>query len=220
LVEARTVDQVRTALTMTRPTVEITWAFIRELVSRHRIERLKEDGSEQVDAFVTEFDVELRAKDQRIAEAEAEIARLSAELRKGNVTPRQGGLLAVGHEQEYYPGEFRDAVAQALELASRSLAQDSRRRHLVDAFRAVNPPAGTGDEIAEDIKAAFASRGDLGAEQRSLLEELGFVITEEGKHYKAVFQHDGRYTFSISKSSSDHRAGKNLASLINRRLFK
>ena len=220
LVESRIIDQVRVALTLTRPSVEITWAFLRELLSRHRIDKLKETGSDQVEAYVSEFDVELRAKEQRIAEAEREIFRLNSELHKSASNGQHGALLVPGHERDYYPGELRDAVAQALELASRSLESGSRRRHLIDDLRAVNPPSGTDESIADEIKAAFATRGDLGAGQRALLEQLGFVITEEGKHYKAVYQGDGRYTFSISKTSSDRRAGKNLASQINRTLFK
>jgi hypothetical protein len=59
----------------------------------------------------------------------------------------------------------------------------------------------------------------MDAKTRSALAKLGFDISEDGKHYKAVFQGDGRYTFSISKTSSDHRAGKNTASDINKKLF-
>lgn len=45
-------------------------------------------------------------------------------------------------------------------------------------------------------------------------------VDEAGKHWKAVYQEDDRYTFTISKTSSDHRAGKNLASTILKKLFK
>ena len=74
--------------------------------------------------------------------------------------------------------------------------------------------------MAEQIKSAFATSGDLNPTARRLLEDLGFSITEDGRHYKAVFQGDGRYSFTIAKTSSDHRAGRNLASQINRTLFK
>ncbi|GMU46359.1 MAG: hypothetical protein AMXMBFR26_11410 [Porticoccaceae bacterium] len=51
------------------------------------------------------------------------------------------------------------------------------------------------------------------------LEEMGFSITEEGKHYKLTFQDDDRYTFTLPKSGSDHRGGLNAASDIGRLLF-
>jgi hypothetical protein len=59
----------------------------------------------------------------------------------------------------------------------------------------------------------------MDAKTRNALGRLGFDLTDDGKHYKAVFQGDGRYTFSFSKTSSDHRTGKNLASDINNKLF-
>ncbi|WJW75560.1 hypothetical protein QVG61_00265 [Thiohalobacter sp. IOR34] len=54
---------------------------------------------------------------------------------------------------------------------------------------------------------------------RRFLEELGFEISGDGKHYKAIFMGDNRYTVSIPKTSSDHRAGMNLASEIINMLF-
>jgi hypothetical protein len=52
------------------------------------------------------------------------------------------------------------------------------------------------------------------------LEDLGFTADESGKHVRVIFQGDPRYAFTISKTSSDHRAGKNLASTMVRTLFR
>ena len=42
------------------------------------------------------------------------------------------------------------------------------------------------------------------------LKELGFTITEEGKHYKLVYYGDGRYWATMVKTPSDKvRGGKN-----------
>jgi hypothetical protein len=84
----------------------------------------------------------------------------------------------------------------------------------------VNKLTAAGPELEEEIKSAFATSGDMGQAQRRTLEDLGFEIEEAGKHWKAVYQGDGRYTFTVSKTSSDHRAGKNLASTIVRTLLK
>jgi hypothetical protein len=54
---------------------------------------------------------------------------------------------------------------------------------------------------------------------RKELEECGFKITEDGKHYKAMFGNDERYTFTISKTAGDVRSGKNCVSQINRIMF-
>jgi hypothetical protein len=82
-----------------------------------------------------------------------------------------------------------------------------------------NKASGTAATFEEEIKSIFKSYTDMDAKTRTALAKLGFDVSEDGKHYKAVFQGDGRYTFSISKTSSDHRAGKNLASDISNKLF-
>ena len=53
----------------------------------------------------------------------------------------------------------------------------------------------------------------------SVSSRLGFDISSDGKHHKLTFRGDPRYTFSMPKSSSDHRAGKNLVGKISTLLF-
>ena len=53
-----------------------------------------------------------------------------------------------------------------------------------------------------------------------MLEGVGFTITDGGKHYKAVFADDPRFTFTIYKTAGDGRSGKNMTSDILRKLFK
>ena len=51
------------------------------------------------------------------------------------------------------------------------------------------------------------------------LTELGFSISEDGKHYKLTYMDDDRYTFALPKSGSDYRGGLNAASDISKRVF-
>ena len=51
------------------------------------------------------------------------------------------------------------------------------------------------------------------------LEELGFSVVSEGKHYKLTYFQDPRYTIVMAKSCSDARAGNNLASEIIRKML-
>jgi hypothetical protein len=54
---------------------------------------------------------------------------------------------------------------------------------------------------------------------RKGLEDIGFSITEEGKHFKLTFRDDDRYVFALPKSGGDVRGGLNAASDISKRLF-
>lgn len=214
-------DRVRLALTHIRPASKCTFAYIEELVSRARIDALKAAGSTTVGQYVEAFDAELTAKDERLQGMEREVNRLRAELRRYDEPADQAGaVIARGTEREFYPGEVADAVLYALTHGRNSLLENGRRAHLVDDILAANDPTATENEIETEIKDTFAESGDLGADQRRVLEDLGFSVEEAGKHWKAVYQEDKRYTFTISKTSSDHRAGKNLASTILRTLFK
>ena len=124
-----------------------------------------------------------------------------------------------GEEQEYYAGEIRDTILSALERARSSARTDGRRQHLVDDLLQANDRSDFEEEFEEELKGALSTMTTFGTEQRALLEKLGFSVQDGGKHVKAVFRGDGRYTFTISKTSSDHRAGKNLVSQIRQTLF-
>ena len=45
------------------------------------------------------------------------------------------------------------------------------------------------------------------------MKDLGFEITEEGKHYKLTYYGDDRYQATFAKTPSDFRSGKNDAQI-------
>ena len=64
---------------------------------------------------------------------------------------------------------------------------------------------------AEEIKRILKNYDGMSARTRQALMDLGFEISEDGKHYKVVYYGDGRYQTSYSKTPSDGRTGKNSA---------
>lgn len=64
------------------------------------------------------------------------------------------------------------------------------------------------------VKALFKDYKTLSGSMRQQLLELGFEVTEEGKHYRLTYYGDGRYKTTIAKTGSDWREGKNIASVI------
>jgi len=131
-----------------------------------------------------------------------------------------GSLLRSCGEQDLYLNEAFGIVREALQDASTRVPADSRRQHVLAAILAANPE---GEEIGasmrEKLKELLRGSRGVDAKIRRGLEEMGFSIAEEGKHYKLVFQGDDRYTFTLPKSGSDHRGGLNAASDIGRLLF-
>lgn len=215
------VEVVRTALIHIRPKPELTWNYVREVISRMRIDALKAADSTEVDEYIREFGIELDAKEERIQSAEREIHRLRALIRRfesaGGMAKE--GLLVTGKEQEFYPGEFKDALLDTLSIGKASLVPNSRWEHLVEDIILSNETTSNKEEIEEGVKDCLSTMTKFGAVERRKLEELGFEVDLSGKHAKAVYHGDERYVFAIAKTPGDHRSGKNVVSDINRKIF-
>lgn len=212
---------IRLALANRRLRSTCTWAHLKETISRKRFELLRSQGSTALQEYIDAFDAEQAAKDGKLIEAEQEISRLHAEIKRLASANQSSvaGLISPGKEQDLYPHEIRDIAIAAIEEALRTTRESSRRQHVLTDLLTTNQPSRHAEKLQEEIKLLFKTYRDMDAPTRSALLKLGFSISEDGKHYKVVFQGDGRYTFTLPKTSSDHRAGKNIASDINNVLF-
>jgi hypothetical protein len=220
-VQSEIARDIRVALANRRQRTHCTWLHLKECISKSRYEQLKASGSTAVEEFIQAFDADMAAKQEKLDEAEREISRLNAEIRRTSAerSGREEGLLCYGDEQDLYTNEIKCFVLDALSSYLSNALDGTRRKHVLTDLIQHNEVNGEADKIREEIKALFKSYVDMDAKIKQALTKLGFDISEDGKHYKIVFQGDGRYTFSVSKTSSDHRAGKNQASDINKQLF-
>ncbi len=215
-------DQVRRALAGRRPDYHCTWDYLRELVFRRRITTLRLAGQAGIDEFAAAFDQEMLVTKNRLEEAEREIGRLKSELarrvRDERISP--SGLLSPGSEGDLFGGEQRDIVIDALREAKRRVQPDGRIADVLQSLIDANPPIGEGERIEKCIRDALQNCENLGKQQRRQLEEVGFAITDDGRHLKLVFRGDDRYTFAMARTGSDYRGMKNWISDTTKRLFK
>jgi len=215
-------DEVRTALLNRRPIARCTWAYVRETASRQAIQSLKASGSRAIDEYAEQFDQEIEAKNQRLEDAEREIQRLRNELRvhEARAGTTSGGLLRLGRERDLYPNEILGMLLDAIEDAATRVPQDSRRQHVLsstlEANRLKEDPL---ESRREQLKTLLRGARTIDGKMRREFEGIGFSISEDGKHFKLVFQGDDRYTYTLPKSGSDWRGGLNAASDIARLLF-
>lgn len=214
-------DEVRIALTNRRPLRRCTWAYLQQTASHRKLEQLRISGSDELKTYIETFDKEIRAKDDQLADAESEIARLRNELRILEARSPAGGssLLRNGKEQDFYPEETYSIVREALEDACTRVPGDSRRLHILEGILEANAPSEGSRRLRIMLKKLLRGSRGMNKKIRSGLEEFGFSIRSDGKHYKLIFQGDDRYTFTLPKSGSDHRGGLNSASDIGRLLF-
>lgn len=214
-------QDIRSALANRRLRTQCTWLHLQEVLSSARVERLKQAGSTSVEDYVKAFDAELKNKNDLLAEANAEVARLTQEVNRLSAVAekQEAGILQPGTEQDLYEYEIHDILVCALKDAARNSKEGSRRLHILNDLIVANELKGKSQDLDAEVKAALKTYKTLDAKTRAVLIDIGFKITEDGKHYKLVFRGDPRYTFALSKTSSDHRAGKNMASEISSTLF-
>ena len=121
-------------------------------------------------------------------------------------------LLFMGDENDFYPGEVKDVVLTVLNDALKDLNPGSRRADIVNDIIVNNDFQKFTEQKAEEIKRLLKDYRGMPPVLRKALEDLGFVITDDGKHYKVTYFADGRYAVVFSKTPTDWRAGKKCTS--------
>lgn len=214
-------EEIRTALLNRRPLVRCAWSSVQEALSHSTYEALKNAGSVEVDKYTEAFDAEIKAKNEKLHDAEREITRLQAELRRyeSKISERGSLSLKVGEEQDLYPDELLDIALDAIAESINRVQSDGRRQHVLSAIARSNSSAGESALRKARLKDLLREYRSMDAKTRAGLKELGFEIEDEGKHYKLIYQGDDRYVFPLSKSGSDYRGGLNSASDIAKRIF-
>jgi hypothetical protein len=122
-------------------------------------------------------------------------------------------------EPDLYPREKYDLLLEILNYAQSYVHENSRRAHILSDLLEQNRKSGERDAIAEELKNLLSGYTRMSSGTEKALKRLGFEISEDGKHYKAVFCGDRRYTVSLAKTGSDRRGGDNALSEIRNRFL-
>jgi hypothetical protein len=193
------------------PRADLLYASMRLEVLREHLS--SSASTESVEDYAAVFDEELRERDRRIEQLTAERDALEATLREERTAVR--GVFRSPAERDYLPGERYTALRDAVSSAAEELQANSRRRHMLDSILEANPEL-SGRSWDQELKACFRGYRRMERNHRRLLGELGFEIKEDGKHHKLVWNGDQRYVVVVPKTSSDGRAGKNIAAALIR----
>ena len=200
---------------------ELTWSAVQLSESRSRLEALRSTESHDVVEWMDAFGGELEAKDDELSAANREVARLQSQLmRIQSSVHLGGGLLKPGNEKDLYADEHMQIIIEALQNQLERSRDYSRAKDVLTDLLQANPVVDTRSGFIQELKKNLSTGGKIGNRQIELLEDMGFDVTSDGKHHKAVFAQDNRYQFTLPKTASDHRAGKNIVSEITGKLFK
>jgi len=164
------------------------------------------------------FEEQLQISEGTIKELNNKNAALTQELqglrRKMDMTENVP-ILVYGEEDDLYEGEIREIVMDILvESRKKGQKENSRRAHVLDDIIETNRYDAIAKSREKRIKKVLKGYRNMNSSMRQELQEFGFTITEEGKHYKLTFYDDPRYVATMAKTSSDYLAGDNLSSEI------
>ena len=127
-------------------------------------------------------------------------------------------MLKKSKAQEFFDGEQHDLVVSILTKALRDCDSANRDFELLSDILNENPIVGNGKGTLEKIKKIFSTTDGLKENDFSKLKEIGFEFISDQNHYKIRYKNNEKYQFTIYKTPSDYRGGKNMASDIIKKI--
>lgn len=184
---------------------------------RLEAEQARDKAKNEVNDVYEAVDEELNTLQRQVEELTRtneiqtyEIQGLRAKLSQADGVP----IIMQGEEQEKFPGEIKDMILSVIADELSNVTKGSRREKVLNDVLEANDYEHLLDERKREIKKLFRGYTNMTTGIRQRLTELGFTITEDGKHYKVRYNNDTRFLATISKTASDHRTGENSASAI------
>ncbi len=168
------------------------------------------------------FEEQLEKMEESNVRLANEVQRLTAELqglRMRYSDKEKSPILYLGEEKDLYTGEIKEIILEIMSEYQKSCKVDSRRWHVISDLIESNGFNRIPEKRREQLKNALKGYKTLNGSLKSLLETLGFEISDDGKHYKWTYYGDHRYVVTAAKTCSDSRAGMNLSSTIDKLMF-
>lgn len=187
---------------------------------RTKAERTKEETEELLDSFSNDFD-ELTEENGRLRSSISDLESELAFYRDAfnNKTVNDSGFLSSGSEKEFFQDEKKEFILSVLSDSLVSIKDNTRKKHIIQDIIQQNNSEDVLSKKREEVKRLITDYSGLTGKLKQDLKQLGFTISDEGKHYKLTYFDDNRYTITMAKTPSDGRAGKNNVSEINNKVF-
>ncbi|HEY9824342.1 MAG TPA: hypothetical protein V6D19_02775 [Stenomitos sp.] len=175
---------------------------------------------QKLDDLYNDLENEITAKTQPLCERIAELEHINRQLKRDyqilqardlGLTEGETIVLKV-REKDLYPFEKKAILLDVLASCKDNVFPNSRRQHLLKDIVACNDFSSHREWLKTEIQHLFRDYRSMNSQMRAKLEALGFEIISENSSYKMIFQEDHRYMIAVSKTPSDRRAGRNIAS--------
>lgn len=215
---ASIIDDIWSALINRLDSTSYNWNQILALRSRQKMVEWKDisfQDKEKLEAYIETFDAENDGLKNQIKDLSQQNFNLRSQLDSLKATMHSDDIdvcfYKMGSEPSLYPSERSDLLYSILSQVQHKYEEGSRAYIIIQSLLEANPHSGECAKILDGVRSVLSNGGTLNKTQRAQLKDLGFSIEEGGSHYKMTF-HDPRYIFTVAKTPSDHREGKNLVS--------
>ena len=170
-----------------------------------------EELVESVSETMTSMRQQIKDLTRQIDALKAENHGLQARLNNMSSKP----ILYLGDEEEFFSGEIKEFILEAVWKELKNTKAQTRKADVLnDILRSNGGYQNLASQRGEKLKNGLRGYSSLSGPQKRVLEELGFTLSKEGGHYKAIYYGDGRYRATLAATPSDKRAGMNAASEI------
>lgn len=186
-------------------------------LERQEAESAREKAENEVNEYLGAFDEDLEKYKKQIDELTRANASLQMEnqgLRAKLSGAESVPILYLGDEDEFFQGEIKEMLLDAVSEVLKGTKTKTRRADVLNDVLRNNDYRNIRAEREQQIKTMFRDYKSMSGTLRQQLVDLGFTITEDGKHYRLAYYGDDRYKTTIAKSGSDWREGMNIASVI------
>lgn len=179
------------------------------------IEEAKSAAMEEANSLIAVFSDEMRDLQQKVEELSRandaltyENQGLRAKLNGINEVP----ILYMGDEDELFQDEIKEMLLKAIDMLLKNTDEKTRQADVLqDILKSNGGYQGTAEIKAQTVKQLLKGYKKMSGTMRQTLVDLGFSVTEDGKHYKLTYHGDPRYRTILAKTASDGHAGMNAA---------
>ncbi|BBH26493.1 hypothetical protein SG0102_14270 [Intestinibaculum porci] len=202
-----------------------TWSGVNNAILQekwHHMQSEYEKAKNEVDEYLGAFDDDYAKMQKQIDELTKANLSLTLEnqgLRSKLSDSQKVPVLYFGEEEEFYQGEIKEMLLDAINAQLKNVQDHSRRHDVYEDILQKNDHQHLYQKRMNTIKAVLKDYKSLNASLKQKLMDLGFEIQDDGKHYKLIYYGDERYMLVIAKTGSDVREGKNNASMICKKMF-
>ncbi len=177
------------------------WSEIVSSKNRKAIQVLKDNGS-QSSELASLYEEENESLQDEVKELNQKIASYEARIRVlMERTSMQGGVfLKIGNEYELFEGEVLEIIMSSIRKVLPTNYEGGRYHDVLSSISSANPCSTNLLERDKKLKQALVGYTKMTPKVRGVLNDVGFSISEEGKHYKITYHGDPRYTYILPKT--------------------